>query len=84
MLSQRTLAIFPNPSAGLVNVRIPANLSTTDLHVYNAEGRLMDLQEVTMGTDLFSFSVDGPDGLYQIRLQTADGLYQGRWIKSAP
>jgi hypothetical protein len=78
------IKIYPNPTSGWVNILWNEENTTEEgvLHIYGLQGQLIHQQPVTSGlpvrTDLSAI----PDGLYLVRISTANGEWVKRVVKA--
>jgi len=76
IISSEHVSVYPNPSTGTfsMNITIP-NISAGDMIVYNALGKAVLQKTITFssGTDVEVDLNTNPDGMYLIRMETAEG-----------
>jgi hypothetical protein len=60
---------FPNPTNGVFEMYIPANLKTVDLDIYNIHSQLISSKQYSVSAGLVSISVeDKPKGVYFVKV----------------
>lgn len=66
------LQVYPNPTSGLAQVQLREGVTRATLHVLDAQGRLVQEQEVQGNTYKLDLSDQGP-GVYAVRVRTEQG-----------
>ena len=75
----RSLEIFPNPSFGLVNIKLPANTTSGKLSISDVTGKIILSTSMQLTEPIYQVDLSrSPAGLYHIRLLTNNQLYQGK------
>ncbi len=80
-LDQKKLAFFPNPSQGIFNCTIPAEISgEINLSVFNLQGQQM-LRRTVSAEHLEKINLSHcPKGVYWVSLVTAQGAFGGKVV----
>lgn len=79
--SARAASIYPNPNRGTFTVDLPgANLPTTTLEVFDLQGRKVWSQPLFSNRGEVQLP-QVPAGVYQVRVQSDDQVYRGRFVK---
>lgn len=78
------LSVYPNPSTGVFTVSFELfNTTEAEVEIYNNVGALVSKQEVTTATGTLSVDLSAqPNGVYFIKLVTADGVVTKKMIVS--
>jgi hypothetical protein len=66
--SDESISIFPNPSSGLVSVRLPSSHSYQSINVVNYLGEVVAEQKLTGSSAIFDLS-HVSNGVYFIQLR---------------
>lgn len=74
-LPENTIPIYPNPSTGMIYVKIP-NQTIQSIQVYDLQGQLIK-ETSENNLDLSSY----PNGMYWVKAQTEKDIYRYRLIK---
>lgn len=74
-ISEKLITVYPNPTNGLVNIRIP-NQSIQKVKVYDIQGQL-----IKESPESQFYLSDYPNGTYLIKAQTKQGVYNYKLIK---
>ena len=75
------LQLWPNPSvSGMLFVRSPDDAEGW-LHLFDMNGREVYQHSMNRAGDYAIDLAFLPPGLYQVRLETADQVFAGKWIK---
>jgi photosystem II stability/assembly factor-like uncharacterized protein len=70
-----SLAAFPNPTSGELNIDLPLINQPTTLEVFSADGRRVQTAVVPAGTERFSFKLENQKiGLYLLSWHNANGV----------
>ena len=81
----KELALYPNPSTGLVNVVLPAmNAQTSEIQVYDFSGRMVTSKPIQLSSSEQIIQVDASGltaGMYFIKVATSEGLLQKKFVK---
>ncbi|MEQ9187754.1 MAG: M43 family zinc metalloprotease [Cryomorphaceae bacterium] len=84
-LSAQELIVYPNPSKGQINLRLPTSVQDLQVSIYSMNGQLMDRRNVaSMQSDQdLSIPVNGlPNGIYFIQAKSADNHWNQRFTIS--
>ncbi len=77
-----TLRIYPNPATSNITICNPANVRPHKISVYGSDGSLR-LQQTVSG-DRTVINLSGfPDGVYIVRLISAEGTWEGKIVLSS-
>ena len=80
-ISTQGLSLRPNPSAGVVELQVPADLGEAWLEVLDATGRRVLLRSVPAGTVLVPLELSAqPAGVYLVQLRTIEALFTERLV----
>jgi PKD repeat protein len=71
-----SLAIFPNPTDGTLNIAMPEGFKIDRIELFDSTGRMLLNTSFTTLIDLSSFS----DGIYFLRAHTGKGTLQSRLV----
>lgn len=74
-ISEKLITVYPNPTNGLVNIRIP-NQSIQKVKVYDIQGQL-----IKESAESQFYLSDYANGTYLIKAQTKQGVYYYKLIK---
>ncbi len=75
-------ALFPNPTASVLNIRSAELTSAHSYSVYTLLGRRVKQGTVPGGSDSFSVAVDDlPSGVYLLHLEGEEAFRAVRWVK---
>jgi len=74
-ISEKLISVYPNPTNGLVNIRIP-NQTIQKVKVYDIQGQL-----IKESAESQFYLSDYPNGTYLIKVQTKQGAYNDKFIK---
>ena len=77
--SVKTITVYPNPSSGEYFVDLSAILTSAALEVFGADGQRVLSKQVTNANRNIDLS-DFGQGIYQLRITTADAVYGQRLI----
>ncbi|MFK8165259.1 MAG: YCF48-related protein [Lewinella sp.] len=70
-----SLAAYPNPTSGELNIELPSTSQPTTLEVFSADGRRVQTSVVPAGTERFRFVIDHQKtGLYLLSWRNANGV----------
>lgn len=70
---------YPSPAGDVVNIPIGTITGAASLEVFDATGRMVMSEGVTVGRSIITLNVEGlNDGLYSARLRTNEGLGEAR------
>jgi len=72
------MTIFPNPTTGKVNIRLQSTSEWVQIEVMNVLGQRIS-QHIEEQTEFISLDIDGPDGVYLIKVKTESGA--SKWTK---
>lgn len=75
---QKALVVYPNPSAGAVNIRLPSSLSQAQLHIANLDGHIVFETPIQQNQTLELQNL--PKGVYILRFQTMHGMLQKKLV----
>jgi alpha-tubulin suppressor-like RCC1 family protein len=75
------LIVFPNPATNFIQL-LKGDAKAATLRIFSADGKLVWQQQLVAGIQQESISVTNlPAGLYQLQLQTNDGIKTTSFIK---
>jgi D-alanyl-D-alanine carboxypeptidase len=74
-LPEKMIPVYPNPSNGLVHIKIP-NQTIQSIQVYDLPGQLIK-ETSEKSFDLSNY----PNGVYWVKAQTEEGIYSYRLLK---
>jgi hypothetical protein len=72
--------LYPNPSSGVLNIRLPERCSFAEMKMYTLDGQLIIQKQLNASTQRFDFSVLS-SGVYLIRLQNKEEIISLPWYK---
>ncbi|WP_223549883.1 T9SS type A sorting domain-containing protein [Aestuariivivens sp. NBU2969] len=78
--SQLQFNLFPNPANDFITLKMPLEFTNSTVEIYNTLGKSMksfEALEKTINIDVSTFA----NGLYFIRLQTANGVVIKKFVK---
>jgi len=76
----KAFALYPNPSADIVQLILPNDVRTAVVTVHNNLGQIVLQSQV--GADMPSFSVETlAEGIYYYRIQAGQETYKGKLVK---
>ncbi len=77
------LTVFPNPTNGELNIKLPEGMTNAKVLVYNHLGQMVTEQNIsTQGSKLFTLNInDLSAGLYMIRLESDQSVSETRLMK---
>ncbi|MGB3592279.1 MAG: DNRLRE domain-containing protein [Nonlabens sp.] len=68
---ENMVELYPNPSSGRFQVKVPATSSTTEYEFINSLGQVVNRSSRITGTGLHNFDLDLKRGFYLIRIKQA-------------
>ena len=71
-INKQDFVIYPNPTDGKINIKLPANETLKKLEIYSLNGNL-----VSQKADLSHL----PNGVYTVKIETSKGNYTQKIIK---
>jgi hypothetical protein len=74
------LAVFPNPTNGIITVHTKLPVSKGIMELIDATGRVVERITIS-GGEQFSWSIQQPAGIYTLRIYSDTGNYLGRVVK---
>lgn len=77
--AEQRLLISPNPSDGLIKIEAPALIDW--IRIYSLSGKALRAISVYETSAELDFS-NLPKGVYLIKVETENNIYQSRWIKN--
>lgn len=81
----KELALYPNPSNGIVNVILPSmNAQNSEIQVYDFSGRLITSKAVQLNSSEQIVQLDASSftaGMYFIKVATTEGMLQKKFVK---
>ena len=81
----KELALYPNPSNGIVNVILPSmNAQNSEIQVYDFSGRLIISQSIQLNSSEQIVQLDASSftaGMYFIKVATTEGMLQKKFVK---
>jgi hypothetical protein len=75
------VVIFPSPANDHVQVSLPRGTSNAELLIFDATGRLAIRDQLRTGSSEIDVRMLA-SGAYQLRLNTANGVFSGRFVKN--
>lgn len=72
--------VFPNPGQGMLTLQLPESNEDFQLEVVNATGKRVLNQTLRAGESRFDLT-EQPDGIYFLRLRSADEVYEMKYVK---
>ncbi len=72
------LNVYPNPTTGTINIELGLQLENVHVQVTNLVGQLIS-EYFEESTDFVSLEIEGPNGIYFIKIKTNNG--DSGWIK---
>jgi hypothetical protein len=78
---QETISIYPNPTAGVLNISQHNIIKRGDLKVFNTLGEKIYSEIITpQASNQFQFTLHAPAGVYFVRLNSDDRQWTGKVI----
>ncbi|MFN8206507.1 MAG: T9SS type A sorting domain-containing protein [Bacteroidales bacterium] len=75
------LLVFPNPTSGMLEVRLTGTLSAGGIEIYSLTGALVKTQEFDPSFSSIKLNLNGlPEGVYHIRMRTDSGIQQAKIV----
>jgi len=83
--SENSLEIFANPTNGLCNIKVPADLLSGNYHLslklYDSKGNLLQSEEITPQTESLQLNLEQEaKGIYLVTLTDGKKIYSGRVV----
>jgi hypothetical protein len=73
--------LFPNPSAGLLQIEWKSTLQSAFIAVYDTQGRLADATQV-ISSSRITWSPSVAAGVYRVVIESEGARYSTQWVKS--
>ena len=78
----RNILLSPNPTSGLIHVKLPLAKAITYLQVYNTLGMLISQQEISFDNTNAEIDLNGQaEGVYMLLVKQGDAVYSQRVVK---
>ncbi len=84
LIAETSFDLYPNPSSGKVNLVVKdGSFSDIQIEIYDALGRLSEVEIGSNGFDEYSFDMQSyPEGLYFVRIKAEDYVINKKFILS--
>ncbi|MDD2550478.1 MAG: agmatine deiminase family protein [Bacteroidales bacterium] len=80
-LAQSKLALYPNPSSGMIWIKNPATISNATIQIYNGVGDLVQVETFTHGNEIPVNISQLTGGVYLVKVISVQGVWNGRFVK---
>lgn len=74
---EKAISLYPNPANDIVHIQLPTTITLEKVTIYNNLGQVV-LENNAVDFSLSSFSL----GVYEVQLQTSEGLFHKKIIKN--
>ena len=74
-------AIWPNPTLGLINIRLTENNAPTEISIYDVTGKLILKKEVAIKQTDFTIEIPGEGGIYFVQIKSNTKVSSFKIIK---
>ncbi|PKG41602.1 T9SS type A sorting domain-containing protein [Psychroflexus sp. MES1-P1E] len=81
--NNQTLVIYPNPTKGILNIKLPVSIENAQVNIYSIDGRVILNETINVATDQ-TLSYDFKqltNGIYFVSIKDGKTNYLGKWIK---
>lgn len=81
-VSKSRINCYPNPAIDMVNLRMPADLSSIEYTIYNTQGIKVIERNINVKSDEYKIDISSlSGGVYFLSLHTTKGVFYARFLK---